>query len=303
MKPIFSVIIPSYRRPKELAGCLNAFRRIHYPKEDFEVIVVDDGSVPPLDRVIRPFSGSFELILLLKKNGGPASARNAGASHARGKFLAFTDDDCVPDRDWLYSLGKRLEVNGDCAVGGRTLNGIPGNPFSSASQVLMDCLYAHFNRDPDRARFFASNNLALPAQVFKKIGGFDTAFRRAAGEDRNLCERLRFMGTEMVFAPEAVVSHRHGMNFEGFLKQNRNYGRGSFLFHQRRTQERRVFFPDEGLRFYLELMLYPFFSGKVKRRILTGALFLISQMAVAVGFLEEWRLESRKNGRIEVNGG
>ena len=77
--------------------------RLGYPQDRFEVIVVDDGSEPPMDSVVSFFRDRLELVLLSQANSGPAAARNTGAAQAKGKFLAFTDDDCTPAPDWLYS--------------------------------------------------------------------------------------------------------------------------------------------------------------------------------------------------------
>src|SRR3990172_7747823 len=87
-----------------------------------------------------------------QRNAGPASARNTGAAQARGEFLAFTDDDCRPAPDWLRGLALRLTQSPDCVIGGRTTNALPDNPYSSASQLLIDYLYSYYNADPDRAR-------------------------------------------------------------------------------------------------------------------------------------------------------
>src|SRR5882757_6376591 len=95
---MFSVVIPTYNRPEMLRECLESLRR-EYQNERFEVIVVDDGSEPPVD--LREYAGAMKLQMLRQANAGPAGARNAGAGRACGKYLVFLDDDCRAAEHWL----------------------------------------------------------------------------------------------------------------------------------------------------------------------------------------------------------
>src|SRR6266542_2885494 len=90
---------------------------------------------------------------------------SAGATRARGKYLAFTDDDCLPAPDWLQALTVRFDRPPDHLVGGRIINALPENPYSTAAQLLIDYMYARDNSDRHHANFFASNNLADTFQM------------------------------------------------------------------------------------------------------------------------------------------
>ena len=107
-QPFFSIIVPTYNRPRQLADCLRALSALDYPRRRFEVIVVDDGSASPLAEVVAPFHPLFRLTLVTQDNAGPAAARNTGAALAQGEFLAFTDDDCLPSGRWLTCPGGAL---------------------------------------------------------------------------------------------------------------------------------------------------------------------------------------------------
>jgi GT2 family glycosyltransferase len=246
----FSIVIPTYARPKQLATCLRALSLLDYPHDRFEVIVVDDGSEPPLDAVVALFRNQLQVTLLRQTHAGPAAARNTGAAHARGKFLAFTDDDCLPAPDWLRTLAARFALNPNHLVGGRTLNALPNNPYSTASQIIVDLVYTYYNTNPDRARFFASNNLAVSAERFRALGGFDTAF--TVSEDREFCDRWLHHGYHMTYAPEVMVSHAHTLTLLGFCWQHFRYGRGAFHFHQTRARRGSGRFRQE-LPFYTHL--------------------------------------------------
>ena len=104
--PSFSIVIASYRRPGPLAACLQSLAQLDYPRDRFEAVVVDDGSQPSLAPVVEAARGPLEVRFLRQKNAGPATARNTGAAQARGRFLAFTDDDCAPSPDWLTTGGR-----------------------------------------------------------------------------------------------------------------------------------------------------------------------------------------------------
>jgi len=122
-----SIVIPTYGRPGPLRKCLEGVTDLDYPAGRFEVIVVDDGSPEPVAPSLESFSGCLDLTAIRQLNRGPAAARNTGASRAAGRWLAFTDDDCVPDRDWLAALADRLRVvDSRTAIGGRTRSGHPG---------------------------------------------------------------------------------------------------------------------------------------------------------------------------------
>ena len=225
----FSVIITTFNRPASLARTLAALARTDYPPSQFEVIVVDDGGSDPLDAIVGGFSTQMNVRLVQQSNGGPAKGRNKGAEVARNEFLAFTDDDCEPASTWLSALARRLERSPDCLVGGRTANGLTENPYSAASQLVIEMVYSFYNADPEQAQFFATNNLALRAELFRLSGAFDESFR--VSEDREFCNRWRKRGFRMCYEPDALVEHFHPLTLAGFWRQHFSYGRGAANFH------------------------------------------------------------------------
>jgi len=142
--PRFSVIITTFSRPASLARTLAALARADYPHSEFEVIVVDDGGSEPLDEIVAGCSTEINVRLIQQSNGGPAKGRNRGADVARNEFLAFTDDDCQPSPGWLSALARRLQRSPECLVGGRTVNGLTENPYSAASQLIIEMVYAFY---------------------------------------------------------------------------------------------------------------------------------------------------------------
>ena len=247
----FSIIIPTYNRPEQLANCLSSLAALDYPRHRFEVIVVDDGSDRPPNKVISSFGQQLQLTLLTQDNAGPAAARNTGVAQARGQFLAFTDDDCAVTPNWLKALASCFVTLPTQAIAGRTVNALPHNPFAAASQTIIDLVHAYYNADPYRAQFLVSNNLAPDADVFRGLGGFDETFRTS--EDRDLCDRLLYHGHRLTYAPEVVVYHFHDLKWHGFWQQHFAYGRGAFRYHRSRARRGSgPFRPDS--KFYLHVL-------------------------------------------------
>src|ERR1043166_3127835 len=193
-RPFFSVIIPTAGRPRQLGACLQSLACVEYPRDRFEVIIIDDGNQTPLEAVVDSFRDTIDVTLLTQAPSGPAAARNSGAKRARGTFRAFTEEDCLPKADWLRKLALRFAQTPDHLIGGCTLNALPDNPYSTASQILIDYLYKYYNPAFNQACFLTSNNLAVPAAQFRALGGFDASFPLAAAEDRDFCDRWRHHG-------------------------------------------------------------------------------------------------------------
>ncbi len=280
--PDFSVIIPTYNRPVQLGQCLTGLTRLDYSPARFEVIVVDDGSTVPVAEVTAAFRPRLDLTLVSAPNGGPSAARNRGAAVARGRYLAFTDDDCTVDRGWLRALDASASAAPEAMLGGRTLNAVPDNPCSALSHLVVEVAYASYNVDPNDARFFASNNLAVPAGRFRDLGGFDPAFTTA--EDRDLCVRWIRGGGRLVYAPEAVVHHAHRLTLAGLWRQHFAYGRGAYRFH---SAHGRWWRPGIDRRFYRDLVFRPYSSERARRAALLTSLLAVQQTANAAGFLAE----------------
>ncbi|MEC4819722.1 MAG: glycosyltransferase [Scytonema sp. PMC 1069.18] len=299
-QPLFSIIIPTYNRPERLTACLESLTRLDYPLQNFEVIVVDDGSKTPLEPVVARFHNQLHLTLIKQTNAGPASARNTGAKEARGKYLAFTDDDCAPAPDWLTTLAAHFTKVPDCMVGGRTLNALENNLYSTASQVLIDFLYAYYNTGSHQSNFFASNNIALPSDLFLTLGGFDTTFPLAAGEDREFCDRWLHHGYKMIYATEVKVYHAHRLTLSTFWRQHFNYGRGAFCFHQARSYRTDGRIKVEPLKFYFNLLTYPLTQKTTQSGILVTTLFVVSQVANVAGFFWEKSHQSRKLTQLKA---
>lgn len=256
----FSIIIPTRNREVQLAQCLRAIEKLEYPRGQFEVVVVADGvkvAVPPGVRIVYQYP-----------HGGPALARNLGASKADGEYLVFTDDDCQPSQHWLNVIESHLVADPRSIVGGSIRNAIPQNPYSTATQVIIDFLYQ------SAPQFIATSNLTVSKRDFLELGGFDSSWRVAGGEDREFCWRWIKSGRSLRLASDAVVDHYHELSLSSFWYQHFRYGQGARWFRHRHGV------PSGNPHFYLSLLRY-----SAARGCLTLVLF--AQAAIAAGIARQ----------------
>jgi len=287
--PVVTVVVPTFGRPAELRSCLDALARQTFA-ERWEVVVVDDGSPQPLGGLAVDFAGRLDLRVIRQANAGPAAARNRGVCEARGGFVAFTDDDCLPRHDWLATLVSVGRERSDSLIGGATINGLQDELFATTSQLIIDLVYEHFNAAPEKAYFLASNNMFCSRDILLAMGGFDTAFPRAGAEDRDFCDRWRADARPIVWLPAAVIEHRHSQTLAQFLELHYRYGRGAYLYQSKRRQRGSGTMGDDlGFHGSLPRLVYGrlrHHGGVLRRGGLLSALVLW-QAANATGFAVE----------------
>ena len=281
--PGISVIIPTYNRPDAIARCVAALQAQR--DVELEIIVVDDGSAQVLPALpLEPHT----LRLIRQTNAGPAAARNTGAGAAIGDILLFTDDDCVPESNWAASMASAMqETRQPTLLGGHTINGFADNLYAETSQDMNTWLSSQAaGFEP----FFASNNIGVPRSEFLALGGFDTGYRRAAGEDRAFCRNWRIAGHAFKEVDEAKLIHFHQLSLGKFWRQHRNYGFGASRFHSEGTSGAanlpQRFTPHKQLGFYTRLITSPLRHGLSKRTLLQSFYILIAQVATVRGFVE-----------------
>ena len=303
--PIISVIVPTFERPASIRSCLDGLARLEFPVEAFEVIVVDDGGRTDLEPVIATHARRICVRLVQAAHGGPGAARNAGAAVARGRFLAFIDDDCVPAPGWLAALARALEEHPDRLAGGLVLNALVSNPYADASDRISRFVYDYYRRQDAREWFFTTNNIALSAELFRALGGFTTRIPSATAEDKEFCDRWRERGLALRHVPEAVVHHAHDLGFGGFLRQHYNYGRGIFAFRQMRRARTASTLVPEPPGFYVALVTSPLRSNTHRRSPRASLLIFAAQLATMAGALQQavrGAIGPRENGSRPTTG-
>jgi GT2 family glycosyltransferase len=203
VNPQISVVIATYERRELLLRCVDALLAQTLPGAQFEIVIVDDGSSRETREQLmgdlfarrRGRRAPTLRFLWLPSNRGPAAARNWGILAAQGRVIAFTDDDTVPEADWLAS-GLAAIRNGADAVAG-------------AVDVPLPAVPTDYERDAAGLSNagFVTANCFVRRDLLCAIGGFDERFRCAWREDTDLCFRLRASGAIVRASHAARVVH------------------------------------------------------------------------------------------------
>ena len=198
--PRFSVVVPTCRRNDALSRCLNRLMADgqHLPAGQFEVIISDDGPEGNNARLLveNTYPG---MQWVEGPRRGPAANRNRGASRARGEWLVFTDDDCLPQPGWLSSFAARLEE-----VGGDRLRVLEGRTTAGDVPPIGPRFTSPVN---EHGGLMWSCNFAIERRLFFEMGGFDERFPFPHLEDVDLRLRLDDRQEPYPFVPEALVEH------------------------------------------------------------------------------------------------
>jgi glycosyltransferase involved in cell wall biosynthesis len=199
MTPRVSVVIPTCGRPHLLNRCLDALNRQHLDPSAYEIVVVDDGRSDATREQVQQRAqrtlGGPTLRYLRPHGRGPAAARNRGWRAARAEIIAFTDDDTIPDADWLRQ-GLMAMTPGRVALRGRVK--VPEPP------VITD--HARMTQGLELAEFVTANCF-VRRSALRQVGGFDERFRRAWREDSDLHFALLSRFGDVPRVTEAVVLH------------------------------------------------------------------------------------------------
>jgi len=179
-----SIIIPTFNRAVTLKNNLSTFINQNYPKNNFEIIIVDDGSTDNTQEIITNLikeKRQIDIKYYYKKNEGPAKARNFGIKQAVGEIIAFSDDDCRPDENWIKEMNSSFSKDEIVGVGGKIIS---LKKEATAFTHQIDCDYADS---------FPSGNVAYLKTALKKVGGFDESLR-FSNEDNELAIAISKVG-------------------------------------------------------------------------------------------------------------
>jgi mycofactocin glycosyltransferase len=221
--PLVSIVIPVKDRADELQRCLMSLKKISYPLDRTQLIVVDDGSSDDSPRVARAFGA-----LLVPSGGcgcGPAAARNVGSRIATGDILAFIDSDCTASEDWLNELIPSFSNPAVAAVGGQ-VDGMCDESAVDRYEAVMSSLSLgkreRSGSSGDDTFYLPSCNLLVRRQAFLHAGGFNDEMH--VGEDVDLTWRLRDKGCTIRYLPAGRIHHEHRSTIRSFMSRRFDYG-------------------------------------------------------------------------------
>lgn len=226
-RPFISVVIPTHNRLTMLRQTLDCLANQTYPADRYEVIVVDNGSTDGTKEYLARLSDEGGLRHIRQGPLGPAVAGNVGARAARGEVVALTNDDCLPEPDWLAGLaesyGSHASSSPVVAVGGAIKNCAQGHwlrPFYAVQGNR------HRANEAEQPEYLDTANASFRRSVLLHVGGFDGAFHVPAAEDVDLGFRLTAAGYGLHTNAEAIVWHVGRPSLRGMMLQSFGRGRG-----------------------------------------------------------------------------
>lgn len=225
-----SVVIPTYNRKDKLMKVLNAFCRQSF--DDFEVVIVDDGSNDGTGDMISKINLPFKIKYLFQHNKGPAAARNLGISHTQGDIIFFTGDDIISSSNLLSEHIKKHNVEDKkIAVLGYT-KWLPQIKMTPFRRYISNYHFAYSSiKDENNVDWglFYTSNISVHKSFLESVGLFDEDFPYAAYEDTELSYRLVRQGLKIIFNKNALAYHDHEISFKDYQKTMLNKGKAAVI--------------------------------------------------------------------------
>ena len=222
---LFSLIIPVYNRPEEINELLESLTNLDY-KDDFEIVIIEDGSTLKCDDVVRNYQNKLTISYYFKENSGPGDSRNFGMKMAKGDYFIIFDSDCIIPPNYLTEVSKSLKNNFVDCFGG------PDKALDSFSDIQKAINFAMTSFlttggirggsekiDKFQPRSF---NMGLSKKAFEVSNGFGNIH---PGEDPDLTIRLWNLGFETRLISTAFVYHKRRIDWDKFSLQVNKFGK------------------------------------------------------------------------------
>ena len=224
MKLYFSFIVPVYNRPEEIKELLTSFTQLDFT-DDFEVVIVEDGSTIPSVDVIQAYADILDISYYVKENTGPGDSRNYGMSKAKGDYFIILDSDCILPPHYLQTVHDFLQQHFyHCFGGADAAHESFSNLQKAINYVMTSFLTTGGIRGSEKSinRFEPrSFNMGISKEAFLKTKGFAKIH---PGEDPDLSQRILKQGFKTIFLPNAYVYHKRRISWKKFYTQVRKFG-------------------------------------------------------------------------------
>jgi cellulose synthase/poly-beta-1,6-N-acetylglucosamine synthase-like glycosyltransferase len=227
--PTCLIVIPAYNEGNNILACVNSLKGQNFPKDDYEIIVVDNNSTDDTPDIVK----NLGVIHVVEYKRGTAAAKNAGIRLAKGNIIAFVDGDCIATEGWLKNIVSGFEKSDiGCIAGGITAKEddslSPLERFFIRKGYLSQAQHVENSFLP----FAAMANAAYRKEVFDKIGLFDEEL--LIGEDADLSWRMQlFTDYRVAYVPEAIVFHPYESRPEELFRQKRRHAFGSVMLYKK----------------------------------------------------------------------
>ena len=225
MKPKISIVVPVYNGEKMLPLCLGSLMNLDYPKQDLEIIIVDNNSKDGSKAIIEKYPVKY----LFEEKKGAGHAMNRGIQASSGDFIAFMDHDCIANANWIKNTVNAFTSDNIGGCGGKIL---VYNPTTFVEQYIQDknmfsnkkFIQAKINFFP----FIQAGNAMYRREIFQEIGLFDSGLFL---EDMDISWRVFLAGYQLKYVADAFVYHKAQDSLKGlFIRTFRFFYNASFLF-------------------------------------------------------------------------
>ncbi len=225
---LFTVIVPTFNRRDEIKELLESLSEQSISKDDFEIIIVDDGSDDDTEDVVTGFVESTDLnIRFLKQDHkGPGEARNLGIENAKGNYQLFIDSDCIADKEWLAAYKIALKDITPAGFGGPDKVLPSFSPiqkaidYSMTSFITTGGIRGHSKKKISKY-YPRSFNMGVRSDIVKMIGGMN---KLRHGQDIEFSHRIISTGEPVIKVADAVVYHKRRISIKKFFRQVFNWG-------------------------------------------------------------------------------
>lgn len=222
---MFSIIIPVYNRPEEINELLESLTKQTF-SNDFEVIIVEDGSTVLCEDVVNQYINKINLNYFFKENSGPGNSRNFGMKKAIGDYFLIFDSDCIIPPNYLQEIDDFLNNQFYHCFGGPDASHESFSEVQKAINFSMTSVLTTggLRGKNEKVQKFQprSFNMGLSKEVFEKTGGFGCIH---PGEDPELILKLWEMGYDTALIPKAFVYHKRRIDWHKFFTQVHKFGK------------------------------------------------------------------------------
>jgi glycosyltransferase involved in cell wall biosynthesis len=242
---LFSIIVPVFNRPDELHELLESLCLQDY-QEAFEVVVVEDGSLLPAEKVVSLYQEKLNITYFYKPNTGPGHSRNFGMTHAKGDYFLIFDSDCILPTHYLSEVHRCLQkYQVDCFGGPDAA--LPS--FTSIQLAINASMTSFFTTGgirggAEKLHTFQprSFNMGISKKAFIASGGFGNIH---PGEDPELSMRLWELGFETKRFENAFVYHKRRISWQKFYEQVHKFGKARPILDSKYPKYQKIvyFFP------------------------------------------------------------
>ncbi len=277
-----SIIIPTKNNIDVIEKCLTSLQNIDFPQDEFEIIIVDGHSTDGTVEIAKKYGCK----VFLENAGTIGYARDLGVKYASGSFVAFTDADCVCDRNWINELIRLFNGEKVAAVGGPNIT--PGDDTEFGKCVgnvllFLSKLGARYGFKEEKITKVYHNptcNVMYKKSVLEEVGGFN--YRLITVDDEELDYRIRKMGYVLLYTPYAVVYHYRRSSWSKFARMAWNYGVGRMQAIKLHRNMGKWYYYTPSVLIFINISLLFFFCANFIFPTIALLMFLLGGLGIGI---------------------